>query len=150
MKDQGRSFLISRSEFMTIRACITTDYKGNITIQMRGGLDYETTLPLKQEIQTLLTGNPCSNVILDMEMVEFVGSSGIGQFVETICEINKVRVINRVTLKNVSSDFIRVFKLYNQGDLAQIEKYIENFNLDEEDTRELNVVHGGRKRTFQN
>ncbi|MBP9673456.1 MAG: anti-sigma factor antagonist [Bacteriovoracaceae bacterium] len=135
---------------MSIRAHIITDIHGNIVVQMRGGLDYDTSIPLRKELKVLLNANPYSKVTVDMEMVEFVGSSGIGQFVDTICSINSENDSARLTLSNVKNEFLRVFKLYAQGNSQDIEKYIESFDMENDHTSDLNILHGGKKRTFQN
>ncbi len=134
---------------MSIRATFTTDSQGNITVQMRGGLDYANSTPLRAELDHIMSSNPHVAVTLDMSAVDFVGSSGIGQFVEAVCDINKTRHCNFLTLRNVKEEFLKVFKLYAKNDAEAIEKYIQNFDLGTP-TRHLNIVHGGRKQTFQN
>jgi anti-sigma B factor antagonist len=95
---------------MSLKAQIVRDSRGNITVHMKGGLDYESSIPLKQEIYDLVRENPTIQIVLDMHFLEFVGSSGIGSFVESLKEINKERT--RVFMKNVKPEFLKVFKLY--------------------------------------
>ena len=95
---------------MSLKAQIVRDSRGNITVHMKGGLDYESSIPLKQEILDLVKENPTIQIILDMHFLEFVGSSGIGSFVETLKEINRERI--RVFMKNLKPEFLKVFKLY--------------------------------------
>ena len=56
---------------------------------MNGGLDFENSLPLRLELQELSAQNPASTITLDMLSLDFVGSSGIGIFVETLQILNK-------------------------------------------------------------
>lgn len=128
---------------MSLRAQINADALGNVTIRMEGGLDYESSTPLRKELETMLSENPNSIITLDMNSLDFVGSSGIGHFVETIKLFNKNR--SRIMLSNVKTEFLKVFKLYN---LDAMDVMIRKFETDE--TENLNVEFGNRKNTFQN
>ena len=96
---------------MAMKAQIRTDSEGNITVHMNGGLDYENSLPLRTELQELTTQNPASKITIDMHSLDFVGSSGIGIFVETLQILNKNK--SQIKLSNVKTEFMKVFKLYN-------------------------------------
>lgn len=128
---------------MAMKAQIRTDSQGNITIHMNGGLDYENSLPLRQELQVLTLQNPASTITLDMHSLDFVGSSGIGLFVETLQILNKNK--SQIKLSNVKTEFIKVFKLYNFDAFKLIEA-----DFDSDETENLNQKYGNRKNTFQN
>lgn len=128
---------------MAMKAQIRTDSQGNITIHMNGGLDFENSLPLRLELQELSVKNPASTITLDMHSLDFVGSSGIGIFVETLQILNKNK--SQIKLSNVKTEFLKVFKLYNFDAFKLIE---DEFNNDE--TENLNQKFGNRKNTFQN
>lgn len=133
---------------MTMKANVLRDALGNITIQMSGDLDYENSMPLRRELTELTTDNPHSKITVDLGGVDFVGSSGICHFVETIGLINKDKASNtKVSLSNVSGDFKKVFKLYT---VEEAELIWDEMDLDNEDTSQLNSAFGNRKRTFQN
>jgi anti-sigma B factor antagonist len=127
---------------MTMKARVTTDATGNITVLMEGGMDYENIVPLKQELATLTTRYPSSQIILDLASLNFVGSSGIGIFVDTIKALNNRK--DQIRLSNVSSEFFKVFKLYN---FDAMEVLINEFDSDD---TELSNFYGQRRRTFQN
>lgn len=128
---------------MAMKAQIRTDSQGNITIHMNGGLDYENSLPLRQELQVLTQQNPASTITLDMHALDFVGSSGIGIFVETLQILNKNK--EQIKLSNVKTEFMKVFKLYNFDAFKLIEA-----EFDSDETENLNQKFGNRKNTFQN
>nr|BDT28669.1 STAS domain-containing protein [Bacteriovorax sp. HI3] len=127
---------------MAMKAQIHTDSQGNIIVHMSGGLDYENSLPLRLELQELSKKNPTCTITLDMHALDFVGSSGIGIFVETLHILNKNR--DQVKLSNVKTEFLKVFKLYNFDAFKLIE---EQFDTDE--TENLNQKFGNRKQTYQ-
>lgn len=127
----------------TMKARIRTDALGNITVHMEGGLDFENTVPLRKELEQLMEANPASTITLDLHQLEFVGSSGIGHFVDTIQALNANR--EKIKLSNVKTEFIKVFKLYN---FDAMEALIHEFDTD--DTEELNTQFGNRRKTFQN
>lgn len=126
-----------------MKARIRTDALGNITVHMEGGLDFENTVPLRRELEQLMDANPASVITLDLHQLEFVGSSGIGHFVETIQALNANK--EKIKLSNVRTEFMKVFKLYN---FDAMEALIHEFDTDE--TEELNTQFGNRRKTFQN
>lgn len=128
---------------MGLKAQILTDSMGNITVQMKGILDYENTTPLRHELFQISNDNPASLITLDMHALDFVGSSGIGHFVETLKILNEKKA--QIKLSNVKTEFIRVFKLYEN---SALEAMILKFESDE--THELAQSFAGRKRTFEN
>jgi anti-sigma B factor antagonist len=128
---------------MAMKAQIHTDSQGNIIVHMSGGLDYENSLPLRLELQELTIKNPASTITLDMNSLDFVGSSGIGIFVETLHILNKNK--SQIKLSNVKTEFLKVFKLYNFDAFKLME---DQFETDE--TENLNQKFGNRNQTFQN
>lgn len=128
---------------MSMKGQVRTDANGNITVHMEGGLDYENSAPLREELETLTVENPHSIITLDMHSLDFVGSSGIGHFVETIKILNNKK--DQIRLMNVKTEFMKVFKLYN---LDALDTLIMEFDTD--DTESLGPMFGNRKNTFQN
>ncbi|MDO9184167.1 MAG: STAS domain-containing protein [Bacteriovorax sp.] len=128
---------------MAMKAQIRTDSQGNITVHMNGGLDYENSLPLRLELLDLSQQNPASTITIDMHSLDFVGSSGIGIFVETLQILNKNK--SQIKLSNVKTEFMKVFKLYNFDAFKLIEA-----DFDSDETENLNQKYGNRKNTFQN
>lgn len=127
---------------MSIKAQVRTDALGNITVHMNGGLDYENSIPLRQELIQLTKQHPTSTITLDMNSLDFVGSSGIGIFVETLRMLNERK--SHIKLSNVKAEFVKVFKLYN---FDAIEMMIEDFESDETENM---ARFSGRKNTYQN
>lgn len=128
---------------MAMKAQIRTDANGNITVHMAGSLDFENSLPLRKELHDLHLNNPTSDITIDMHSLDFVGSSGIGFFVETLQILNEKRT--RVKLSNVKTEFLKVFKLYNFDAYQLLVDQFEN-----DDTVNLNKKFGNRKSTYSN
>ncbi len=128
---------------MTMKARVRTDAHGNITVHMEGDLNYDNSSPLKSELESLTKENPTSNITLDMNGLDFVGSSGIGLFVDTIKAINENK--DRIKISNVKIEFLKVFKLYDLDLMSVIED-----QFDSDDTENLSQTFTGRKRTFEN
>lgn len=84
---------------MSMKARVRTDATGNITIHMEGGMDYENIIPLKEQLAQITSKYPTTQVTLDLASLNFVGSSGIGIFVETIKSINNKA--EQIRLSNV-------------------------------------------------
>ncbi len=128
---------------MSMKARVRTDASGNITIHMEGGLNYQNSIPLRQQLETITTQNPSSTITLDLHRLDFVGSSGIGFFVETIKAINDKR--DQIRVSNVKNEFIKVFKLF---DLDLMDVLVDEFETNE--TKFLSQKFANRKRTFEN
>ncbi len=128
---------------MTMKARVRTDAHGNITIHMEGDLNYENTSPLKAELENLTQENPTSQITLDMHALDFVGSSGIGLFVDTIKALNENK--DRIKITNVKTEFLKVFKLY---DLDLMSIIVDEFETDM--TANLSQTFAARKRTYEN
>lgn len=128
---------------MTMKARVRTDAHGNITIHMEGDLNYENSSPLKAELESLTKENPTSQITIDMHGLDFVGSSGIGLFVDTIKALNENK--ERIKISNVKTEFLKVFKLYDLDLMAVLEN-----EFDTDDTEFLAQSFANRKRTFEN
>ena len=132
---------------MTIKANILRDALGNITVQMQGDLDYEHCVPFRNELNELASENPNAKITVDLGGVDFVGSSGICHFVETIQILNNEAGQQQIGLSNVNGDFKKIFRLYS---IEEAELIWDKFDLDNDDTSHLSSSFANRKRTFQN
>tara|TARA_Y100000780_G_scaffold214108_1_gene215457 strand:- start:5636 stop:6016 length:381 start_codon:yes stop_codon:yes gene_type:complete len=126
-----------------MKARVSTDALGNITVHMEGGLDFENNSPFQQELESLTRENPSSTITIDMHGLDFVGSSGIGMFVDTIKSINRRR--EQIKMSNVKIEFLKVFKLYDMDFLEIIED-----QFDDDQTMNLSQRFMGKRRTFEN
>lgn len=116
----------------------TTPNNQDITLYMQGKMDYENVVPLRVQLQTLTQDHPKSTLILDLELLDFVGSSGISTFVETLNLLHGQGKKWRLT--NVRPEFLKVFKLYQ---LIDGESPLPEFEADTIET-------GVDKRVFEN
>ena len=128
---------------MSMKARVRTDACGNITIHMEGGLDFENSLPFRRQLESMSVQHPSSTITIDLHAMDFVGSSGIGHFVDTIKILNEKR--NQIRVTNANTEFLKVFKLYNL-DLMQV--LVDEFEKD--DTEFMSQKFGNRRRTFEN
>lgn len=132
---------------MSMKAQVLRDASGNITIHMEGDLSYDQGPSLRKELQTIATQNPNSKINIDLGAIDFVGASGIGQFVETLKSLRPEEQKNNVTLSNVKPEFLKVFKLYSLNEADYIAEII---NFDNDETDNLNRRFANRSQTFEN
>lgn len=133
---------------MTMKANILRDALGNITVQMSGDLDYEHSMPLRDQLNALSEENPQSRITVDLGGIDFVGSSGICHFVETVQIINeRKQEHNKMALSNVSAEFKKIFRLYS---FEEADIIWDQFDLDDDRTADLSTRFGNKKRTYQN
>lgn len=90
-----------------------------LVVTMDGKLDFETHLPLRENLSKVLkeakTDSTAKKIIVNMEKLEFVGSSGISSFVQTLKEFNSVAP-SKPRYCNVKSEFKRVIKAFDNDD----------------------------------
>jgi anti-sigma B factor antagonist len=129
-----------------MKANILRDANGNIIVHMQGDLNYDHSLPLRNELQNIANANPHSNITIDLGAIDFVGSSGICQFVETVKFIKENRKAT-VNLSNVKPEFLKIFRLLS---LNEADYVAELMNFDNDETDTLNTRFGNRTQTFEN
>jgi anti-sigma B factor antagonist len=131
---------------MSMKANILRDANGNIIVHMQGDLNYDVCAPLRTELQTIARDNPNAKISIDIGAIDFVGSSGICHFVETVKYLKEGRKSN-VNLTNVKPEFLKIFKLLS---LNEAEYVADLMSFDEDDTENLNQRFGNRNQTFEN
>lgn len=131
---------------MSMKANVLRDANGNIIVHMQGDLNYDHSLPLRNELQNIASANPNSKITIDLGAIDFVGSSGICHFVETVKFLKEGRTAN-VSLSNVKPEFLRIFRLYS---INEADYVAELMNFDNDETENLNTRFGNRSQTFEN
>ncbi|MGK5084079.1 STAS domain-containing protein [Bdellovibrionota bacterium FG-1] len=93
-----------------------------IVVSMDGKLDFETNVPLREELSKLIkphkTDSTPKKIIFNLENLEFVGSSGISSFVQTLKEFNAVAQ-EKPRYCHVKSEFRRVMKAFDETEVFE-------------------------------
>ena len=80
---------------------------GDITVvELEGKLDFETAEPFRETCQDILSN---SKVVFNLSGLSFVGSSGIGAFVNTLREFSQASPV-APKFCNLRSEFKKVFR----------------------------------------
>lgn len=95
--------------------------QGNsIIISMDGKLDFGTHIPLRENLNKLArehkTDSVPKKIIVDLAKLEFVGSSGISSFVQTMREFNS-NTGTRPQYCNVGSEFRKIIEAFDNDEL---------------------------------
>lgn len=117
---------------MSMKANILRDANGNIIVHMQGDLNYDHSVPLRNELQNIASNNPHSKITIDLGAIDFVGSSGICQFVETVKHLKESRKAT-VNLSNVKPEFLKIFRLLSLNEAEYVAELM-NFDSDEADS----------------
>ncbi len=131
---------------MSMKANILRDANGNIIVHMQGDLNYDHSLPLRIELQSIANSNPNAKITIDLGAIDFVGSSGICHFVETVKYLKENRKAN-VSLSNVKPEFLKIFRLFS---INEADYVAELMGFDTDETADLNTRFGNRNQTFEN
>jgi anti-anti-sigma factor len=93
-----------------------------IVVTMDGKLDFETYVPLREDLSKLMdqtmTDSTPKKIIFNLEKLEFVGSSGISSFVQTLKEFN-ANAPTKPRYCNVKSEFRKVIKAFDEAELFE-------------------------------
>jgi anti-anti-sigma factor len=94
-----------------------------IVVTMDGKLDFETNIPLRENLAKLARqahqDSVPKKIIFNFENLEFVGSSGISSFVQALKEFNVIAP-TRPRYCNVKSEFKRIIKAFDEDHLFDI------------------------------
>jgi anti-anti-sigma factor len=95
-----------------------------VVVCMDGRIDYDTNEPLKKRLSDLSkqisrkNQDSVSKVIFNFEKLEFVGSSGISSFVQTLREFN-LKATTKPRYCNVRSEFKKVIRAFDEEELFE-------------------------------
>lgn len=90
-----------------------------MVVSMDGQLDFEGQEPLRENLNRILnqakTDSVASKIIVNLENLEFVGSSGISSFVQALKDFS-AHAPTRPRYCNVKNEFRRMMKAFDEGD----------------------------------
>ena len=97
---------------MSLEAKIQTNALGDVTIHLYGDLSYEGQIKLSKEISTIRNSHPHSVITLDLNCLDFVGSSAITSFVSLLTEWHQ-KEPHKFKISNIKNEFLKLFEIYN-------------------------------------
>lgn len=98
-----------------------------IVVSVDGKLDYETQDSFKENLKRIAkdvspapnkTDTTPTQVIFNMQKLEFVGSSGISQFIQTLKDFGN-RTDQKARIVHASSEFKKVMKAFDEEDVFE-------------------------------
>ena len=88
-----------------------------IIVSMNGKLDFETHVPLREDLSKLMTEARTQKaprkIVFNLEKLEFVGSSGISTFVQTLKEFN-ASAPTKPRYCHVKSEFRKIIQAFDE------------------------------------
>tara|TARA_B100000927_G_scaffold288449_1_gene283073 strand:- start:833 stop:1159 length:327 start_codon:yes stop_codon:yes gene_type:complete len=97
---------------MSLEAKIHTDALGDIVVHLYGDLSLEGQKKLNSEITNIKNQHPHSKITLDLNSLDFVGSSSITTFVELLKGWHK-KSPHQFHVENIKNEFLKLFEIYN-------------------------------------
>src|SRR4051794_1487413 len=93
-----------------------------IIVNFDGRLDFDTYLPLREDLSKIISDTKIDSIpkkiIFNLEKLEFVGSSGISSFVQTLKEFN-ANASTKPRYCHVKSEFRKIIKAFDEADLFE-------------------------------
>lgn len=108
---------------MSLEAKIHTDALGDIVVHLYGDLSLEGQKKLDHEISSIKAQHPHSKITLDLNSLDFVGSSSITTFVELLQQWHASNP-HHFRVENIKNEFLKLFEIYN----FDIEPMLKNRN----------------------
>ena len=90
---------------MSLKANIQTSALGDIIIHLIGNINFENQKELQKEVEIIKKQHPFSSVTLDMNALDFVGSSSISTFVGYLKDLHQ-KDPNKYKITNVKVSFL--------------------------------------------
>jgi anti-anti-sigma factor len=88
-----------------------------IIVEVHGRIDHESQAPLRDSLSRLVrqtkTDSVPQQIIFDLKQLEFVGSSGISNFIQALKDVNAQAAIKPLYC-NVKSEFQKIIKAFDE------------------------------------
>ena len=96
--------------------------ENEIVVTMDGKLDFGTHIPLRDQLHQLVrdakTDSTPKKIIFNLEKLEFVGSSGLSTFIQTLKEFND-QFPTPPRYCNVKSEFRKIISAFDDEEIFQ-------------------------------
>jgi anti-sigma B factor antagonist len=96
---------------MSLEAKIHTNALGDIVIHLYGDLSLEGQKKLNLQIMEIRELHPYSKITLDLNSLDFVGSSSITTFVDLLKSWHE-KEPHKFQVENIKNEFLRLFEVY--------------------------------------
>ena len=98
---------------------VKTSSHSNVTVvEISGYLDFGSAAPIAEQIESIYRTNESAQVIIDMSDLEFVGSSGISNFVKGLRSFNKLHM--RPSYCGVKEEFKKLFRIFEEKNSFEV------------------------------
>ncbi len=115
---------------MSMRAQMKKE--GEFTVvTLDGNTEYQNSRELSDKLKNLYGEHGVDRILIDMANLDFVGSSGIRNFIETLKAINTAQK-KKTRLCGVKSEFRRIFEVMARGEFEMFETREEAMLIMEE------------------
>jgi anti-anti-sigma factor len=91
----------------------------NVTVvELSGYLDFGSARPIAEHLESIYLLNQNAKIVIDMSDLEFVGSSGISNFVKGLRGFNKLHM--RPSYCGVKVEFQKLFKIFEEKNCFEV------------------------------
>jgi anti-anti-sigma factor len=87
--------------------------QGELTVvELSGYLSFESAGPIRESIEQIFKQNSDAQVLINLEQLEFIGSSGVSTFVKSLKNFNGLKM--KPMYYGVKSEFMRLFRAFEE------------------------------------
>jgi anti-anti-sigma factor len=87
-------------------------------LELSGYLDFESSRPVAEQIESVYLNNNQARILIDMSELEFIGSSGISNFVKGLRVFNRFHM--RPSYVGVKQEFQKLFKIFEEKNSFEV------------------------------
>ena len=97
----------------------------NLVISPEGRITAENAKQLEAEIQDIINKHPGLTPVFDLERVEYISSAGLRMFL-----VFSKQFVEKLTIRNVSSEIYEVFSVTGFTSLLNVEKKLRQISVE--------------------
>lgn len=98
-----------------------------VVVKISGYLSFDSGVELEAQLHKVASSFQDKTVLVDLEHLHFVGSTGVSTFVKSLKSLNKLKT--KPIYTNVKSEFLRLFKAFEQEDTFAVSENLAEAKL---------------------
>ena len=108
---------------MNLKAQFQTD-NGVTVVELKGYMDFETAHSISRSIDEIYRQDKQARVVINLRGLEFVGSSGISNFIKNMRVFNSLKV--KPAYCGVKAEFLRLFRAFEEAEPFEVNDSLES------------------------
>ena len=96
---------------------------GITVVEIKGYMDFETAHSVSRSIDEIYRKDQQARVVINLRGLEFVGSSGISNFIKNLRVFNTLKV--KPAYCGVKTEFLRLFRAFEEAEPFEVSENVD-------------------------